>query len=153
MLSNTDEMNIKQLLGAIDTALTSISNRLTSRFQRPWPTSDEIENNKVKSLANRLKAGSYKETLTNILEWQDRNIKFWIERWQISRVFIVSIVTVFLVIPFFILPYSQTVWWIITILASIATTTFSILVVLLKYFRKTPIWDGLKNVFAESTNG
>jgi len=144
-------MDIRHILGPIDTALTTIGNRLTSRSQGHWPTSDEIENNKVKSLANRLKAGSYKETLTNILEWQDRNIVFWIERWTISRVFIVSLgLTGAFVISFLMVPNSQILTWPIAMSVSSAITTSFILVVLLKYVRKIPIWDGLKNVFAQS---
>ncbi len=77
MLSSNDEMDIKQSLRTIYKILT---NAIGHFFRGYWPTSDEIENNKVKSLANRLKAESYKETLTNILEWQDRNIVFWTER-------------------------------------------------------------------------
>ena len=45
------------------------------------PTLKDIENEELKNLADRLKGDSDKETLTNILEWQDRNIQFWWERW------------------------------------------------------------------------
>jgi hypothetical protein len=151
MLSDNNEMDMRHKLGVIDKTFTSKGNRSTSRSQGHLPTSNDIENNKVKSLANRLKAGSYKETLTNILEWQDRNIVFWIERWTISRVFVVSFsLAVAFVVPFIIVPNSQILSWIIAILASSAVTTFFILVVLLKYARKTSIWEGLKNLFAES---
>ena len=45
------------------------------------PTVEDIENKELGKLAKRLKGDSDKETLTNILEWQDRNIQFWWERW------------------------------------------------------------------------
>ena len=45
------------------------------------PTVEDIENKELVKLAKRLKGDSDKETLTNILEWQDRNIQFWWERW------------------------------------------------------------------------
>lgn len=41
----------------------------------------DMENPELRKLADRLKGDTEKETLTNILEWQDRNIKFWWERW------------------------------------------------------------------------
>jgi len=44
------------------------------------PTKEEIDSEEVKNLSNRLRANTPKETLTNILEWQDRNLKFWEER-------------------------------------------------------------------------
>lgn len=44
------------------------------------PTLRDIENEDVKKLARRLKGKSEKETFTNILEWQDRNVKYWAER-------------------------------------------------------------------------
>ena len=44
------------------------------------PTVEDIENKELGKLAKRLKGDSDKGTLTNILEWQDRNIQFWKER-------------------------------------------------------------------------
>ena len=44
------------------------------------PTLEDIENEDLKKLANRLKGDSNKETLTNILEWQQKNIPYWMER-------------------------------------------------------------------------
>jgi predicted transglutaminase-like protease len=44
------------------------------------PTSDDLESEELKKITKRLKGDSEKETLTNILEWQDRNIQFWWER-------------------------------------------------------------------------
>ena len=59
------------------------------------PTSKDLKNEDLKKLAERLKEKSEKETLTNILEWQDRNLQFWLERWPFAsllvRVFVVFV--------------------------------------------------------------
>ena len=44
------------------------------------PNSDELDNKDVKGLLERLKGESEKETLSNLLEWQNRNITFWMDR-------------------------------------------------------------------------
>jgi len=58
------------------------------------PTSKDLKNEELKRLAERLKENSDKKTLTNILEWQDRNIHAWIDRYLLPPVLI------FLVFPF-----------------------------------------------------
>lgn len=45
------------------------------------PTLEDIENKELKMLANQLRKDSNKETLTSIIEWQDRNIQFWWARY------------------------------------------------------------------------
>jgi len=44
------------------------------------PNLSDLENEEVKKLARRLEGNSEKETLANILEWQDRNLQYWKER-------------------------------------------------------------------------
>jgi hypothetical protein len=44
------------------------------------PSKEEINNERVIDLANMLQGKTDKETLTNILEWEQRNMHFWIER-------------------------------------------------------------------------
>ena len=63
------------------------------------PTSGDIENDELKKLAERLKGDSEKETLTNILDWQARNIQFWWERWLFALL-LVSVFAVFVVVLF-----------------------------------------------------
>ncbi|MCK4732806.1 MAG: hypothetical protein KAT65_10155, partial [Methanophagales archaeon] len=58
------------------------------------PTSKDLKNEELKKLAERLKGNSEKETLTNILEWQERNIQAWIDR------YLLHIVLIFLIFPF-----------------------------------------------------
>lgn len=48
------------------------------------PISKELKDTEVMRLAKKLKGNSDKETLTNILEWQDKNIYFWTERWPLA---------------------------------------------------------------------
>lgn len=71
------------------------------------PTVEDIENGDLKKLADRLKGGSDKETLTNILEWQDRNIQFWWERWpfDLSLKVLGTILWILVLIIFF--PFLQ----------------------------------------------
>jgi predicted transglutaminase-like protease len=161
-------MNIKQSLSTIDKVLTSA----IGHFQGYCPTSDEIGNHKVKSLANRLKAESYKETLTNILEWQEKNIEFWTERQPIlpllGYIYLIFFAAVlifsagfFISIPLLIwlniqiiIWFAQTAWWFFVILiVMLASSTLAILatmISILRSNRKFP-WKevprGLKNVF------
>ncbi|MGD0028290.1 MAG: transglutaminase-like domain-containing protein [Candidatus Bathyarchaeia archaeon] len=169
-------MNIKQTLRMIYRVLTSAIGHF---FKGYWPTSDEIGNDKVMSLASRLKAESYKETLTNILEWQERNIVFWTERhpvlsllgyiWLIfgATAVVFSVVsvsilllivlnsqTVVLVWLIQIVVWSiQNVWLFIAILASSNMTILATMISILRSNRKFP-WKevprGLKNVFFPS---
>ena len=44
------------------------------------PKKEDVEDKGVVELSKRLKKDSYEKTLTNVLEWQDRNIKYWDER-------------------------------------------------------------------------
>lgn len=44
------------------------------------PTKKDIKDEEVERLANRLKGKNDFETLNNILEWEDRNIRYWHER-------------------------------------------------------------------------
>ncbi|GIU68205.1 MAG: transglutaminase-like protease [Candidatus Pacearchaeota archaeon] len=57
--------------------------RLFRKFQEKQflPTKEDIDDKEVKKLANRLKGKNDSETLNNILEWQDKNVDFWEERW------------------------------------------------------------------------
>lgn len=59
------------------------------------PTDEDLNNDELKKLAERLKAETQAKTLINILEWQDRNIKYWDER------AITSVILSFLVISSF----------------------------------------------------
>ena len=90
---------MKWKLLKIMTILKGISSRIyywfSCHIQGYCPTIDEINNSKVRNLASRLKADSYKESLTNILEWQNRNIEFWTERYPISTLLLAMLQFIF----------------------------------------------------------
>ena len=72
------------------------------------PTVEDIENKELGKLAKRLKGDSDKETLTNILEWQDRNIQFWWERWAFDCLLkVLGLISgiIFILFPFLQLLY------------------------------------------------
>ena len=52
------------------------------------PTKIEIDNIEIKRLANRLRANTARETLTNVLEWQNNNIAYWFERFPMPQILI-----------------------------------------------------------------
>lgn len=100
-------------------SLTDIFTQLNkSQF---LPDSKDIENEELKKLANRLKGDSDKQILTNILEWQHRNIPYWMERgileipWLILTpiyFFLCIIVATLISLAFYfvILPFLGTAW-------------------------------------------
>ncbi|RLI82994.1 hypothetical protein DRP07_04240, partial [Archaeoglobales archaeon] len=67
------------------------------------PTSDDLKDKEVKRIVNRLKGKSEKETLTNLLEWQEKNIKYWDDR---ADAFIVLLLLALLSISFYPIPNS-----------------------------------------------
>jgi predicted transglutaminase-like protease len=97
-----------------------------------------------------LKGESDKETLTNISEWQQRNIEFWSERWPLPILLLAVLVveTIFTISLFLI---GQEVWWIfVTVELTTIAVFFLIIGTLLKWVRKIPVWNGVKNVFTGS---
>lgn len=124
------------------------------------PTSNELKNENIKKLATQLEGESDKETLTNVLEWQQRNIGFWSERWPISTIFLVSsimLVASVLIAAIYVFLSVLTVlpilFWLIILFGTITATTFSIIFLVLLLNRKIPLKEvprGLKNVFASS---
>jgi predicted transglutaminase-like protease len=169
-------MNIKQSLSTIHRILMSP----VGHFIGYCPSSEEINNARVRSLANRLKAETYEETLTNILEWQERNLTFWTERQPILPLlgyiyvaFVVGAITasilfeisVFVLIASniqsaIVLWFIQTaLWllqntsWIIAILTACTVTILSTMISILhsnRKFRWREIPKGLKNIFKPS---
>ena len=76
------------------------------------PTSEEIASDKVRDLAYRLEGELDKETLTNILEWQHRNMKFWLERYPMPLILGASLIglVVSFVVPYVLLVYRSNIW-------------------------------------------
>jgi len=69
-----------------------------------FPSKGDIESEDVKKLANRLRGQDDKETLTNVLGWQERNIQQWEDRW-----YMFLLLYVLLVVSFFFLPISGSI--------------------------------------------
>jgi predicted transglutaminase-like protease len=112
------------------------------------PTSKEIQSDDIKELAGRLKTNSDKETLTNVLAWQDSRISYWHERWTLPIVFLFSLAVafffytlIFLNPLIFVLAFFSSIGFGLGILATIF---------LLVRSRKIPIWSGLNSVYAGS---
>jgi predicted transglutaminase-like protease len=152
-------MNVKQSLSTILARLTSIS--IDSEVY--CPTSDEIKNDDVNRLAKRLKTSSDKETLTNILEWEERNIAFWIERHPLVTVFwdsvmallfgiiILSVLTITSILPFSFYSWFVVKW--LVIWASCIATTLVIMTLILHSNRKFSWKEALKGLMAAFTLG
>lgn len=162
-------MNVKQKMATtVSELVTRIKNYKArsyyknSCFQGHCPTAEEIKNEKVKSLADRLEEESDKETLTNVLEWQERNLSFWHERHPMSTVFWYSLagsLIVFVIgftisfISFIIsharIPAFQIPFWDSLIIAGMLggsiVTAFTI-GWMIHSNRKIPVWEGLKDV-------
>jgi hypothetical protein len=68
----------------INTIITKLNTIIVDKSFVPTPS--DIKSVELKKLAGRLKGNSEKETLTNILEWEERNIKFWWERWPLFSI-------------------------------------------------------------------
>jgi predicted transglutaminase-like protease len=56
------------------------------------PTKKDLDNDDLQKLAQRLKTDSFNKTLVNIVEWQERNIEYWDERWITSSILNVLLV-------------------------------------------------------------
>jgi len=63
------------------------------------PTEKDVRD--TKNLAHRLKGKTDSEMLNNILEWQDKNILAWEERWILFLNFVVSMMLFLILISFF----------------------------------------------------
>jgi len=100
--------------------LLDISIRYFGGEKQFLPTSEDMENEELKSLANRLKGDSNKETLTNILEWEERNVIGWADR-------------MYMFIIFYILLFLSTLFLPINLFMKYLFVIFLILMVLINF--------------------
>lgn len=113
------------------------------------PNLADRENIKIKELANRLKADSKKETLANISEWQNNNMKYWFERFPLSRIllgFFLGFIVYFSISSVvWISAHVNIIWlgWLVGILGTISGTLFAV-TVLMFINRKLSLWDFFK---------
>jgi len=69
------------------------------------PSKEDTENREARELSKRLMGASYEKTLTNIVEWQERNLKYWDERADMFIfLFILSFLPLFFLLPLNVLP-------------------------------------------------
>jgi predicted transglutaminase-like protease len=131
------------------------------------PTKKEIENSEIKDLANRLKSKSVKETLTNILDWEGKNIEFWTERhpivsifthfitWiTISPLFVLAGLIVALSLIFGLFDITALVTWFTALWITILITGICLILIIITQIihsnRKISRFKGLVNVLSNS---
>lgn len=126
----------------------SKSNYKYACWQGYCPSLAERENSRIKELANRLNATSDKEVLTNVLEWQNRNIVFWFERYPLSFAILGAILAL-LVTSLFLMLNAPIWFWCFTVLVSMIATLSSIAIYMIHSYRKLPLKQ-LFNIFPPS---
>ena len=131
------------------------------------PKTKEIQKVEIKNLADRLKGQSHKETLTNILDWQEQNIEFWTERHPLRTMFqgfvtwsfIIGSFAFFGLIAFIAFSLhsinllSFAAWYTAIWLTIVLTGAIVILAVTMQIIhsnRKIPVLRGLENAFSNS---
>ena len=117
------------------------------------PSLAERENSRIKELANRLNATSDEEVLTNVLEWEDKNIVFWFERYPLSLAIcvfaiLVVIVAVLVTNPLLIL-IAPILFKCLIVLVSVFVTLSLIAIYMVHSYRKLPLKQ-LFNIFPSS---
>jgi len=119
------------------------------------PSLTERENSRIRELAKRLNATSDKEVLTNVLEWQDRNIVFWFERYPLSfAILVVAVLGVaiaFLVEDPLLILIAPTLFKCLIVLVSVFVTLSLIAIYMVHSYRKLPLKQ-LFNIFPFSVS-
>ncbi len=95
---------IKSVVNVILLSILDISTRWFDSKKQFLPSLEDIENEELKGLANKLKGDSDKETLTNILEWEERNILGWTD-----RMYMFSILYFLLILSSYFLPIEPSI--------------------------------------------
>ena len=81
-------------------------------YKQFLPSEEDLKSGEARKLLKVLTGGSYKETLTNIVEWQERNIQYWDERADMFNLLLVLSTIAFV---FVLLPVQQ-YWWILPLI-------------------------------------
>ena len=63
------------------------------------PTLKDINSKEVRNLGQRLKGKSNKETLTTLLEWENRNIQMWVGRFYMFILLYPLLIFSFVLLP------------------------------------------------------
>jgi predicted transglutaminase-like protease len=119
------------------------SNYKDACFNGYCPSIAERNNKRIKELANRLKAKSDKETLTNVLDWQNRNVVFWFERYPLSEA-IWGPIFGFILVTVIFFRVNPSIWFLSSsVLLSVMVTSLSVAIYMVHIHRRLP----LKQVF------
>ena len=117
------------------------------------PTPEEIASKKVEDLAYRLEGKSDKEKLANVLEWQHRNMKFWLERYPMPFILGASLIglVVSSAVPYILLVYGSNILSIASFFVLgfgvVLTTSIAITLMYICYGRRLPLsqfWNTLR---------
>jgi hypothetical protein len=102
------------------------------------PSLAERENSRISELTNRLKSMSDRETLTNVLDWQNTNVVFWFERYPLSQAIWVPLLCIFAISPIYIT--FRAIWfWCLIILLSVSATSSLIAIYMIRSYRRLPL--------------
>jgi predicted transglutaminase-like protease len=102
------------------------------------PTLEEKENERVKELADRLKSVTDRDTLTNVLDWQNRNVTFWFERYPMPEAILAPLLGFFFITAVFLITNPAVWFWSSTVLLTVFVTSLSITVYMINGYRKLP---------------
>jgi len=118
------------------------------------PNLKERENSGIRELAYRLDATSDKDVLTNVLEWENRNIVFWFERYPLSVAiwvllalsFFVAVLTISFSMSPLLVPISTILFKCFVALFSAFATLSLVAIYMIHSHRKLPLRQ-LFNIF------
>ena len=110
---------IKTQLGNINLFLRQVS------YSQFLPSKEDLDSKEAKELSKRLISDSYKETLTNIVEWQEKNVQYWHERAEMFILLFVLSSMPFLLIP---LPRYLQIFLVILIIFAMFLDLFTLLI-------------------------
>lgn len=119
-----EEVMINFINNIVDRILLLILDIITRRFggkKQFLPSLEDIKNEELKELANKLKADSNEEKLTNILEWEDRNIVGWDDRMYMFFILYILLILSSYFLP--IDPFSKSLFILFLILMGLVNFT------------------------------
>jgi len=114
-----------RILGKI---LSNIAMRIPGAKSQFLPSLEDLEDQVCRELAERLEGKSVRETLTNILEWQERNVRYWNERCYVDIVPSRALILVYFLIFFTVsIPILTVIYILLTVIAGFYLATLVLL--------------------------
>lgn len=99
-------------------------------YKQFLPAKEDLENRELKNLSLRLKSNSLNTSLINILEWQDRNIKVWVERWITSGILTLFTLLSIVIISFYFGKTNHYLYWLFLLIPLIVWGNITLNIVL-----------------------